>query len=418
MSFSFAKTFEIIKKNGKSGAFYLMLSSAIAKLFSFVINVILASKLEVSEFGILSYLTGLLALLTTVSGLGLHKSYLRYAAITPRSEPTFFGLALGIGSLWNLLVFGFFILISFYLNDWFLKDSTPYLKWLLIPLMSLYLYELSLNHYLLRRKTVNYALMEGLRLPLIALCIWIISQLDIPLYFFIFGGITLLFSVNVLKKIKQISFSVKKLITQKPLLRYGINSSLSGVISQIMYTTDIFMLGILLQDSEEIGFYKAGIMIPLSFTFISLALVNARYADIAENYRNKKILKPLVKNITYMAFFIAVAIYILLFFFRKDLILWFFGEEFTGGLKVFLPATLTMFAALILRVPFGNILAAVGKTHWNFYISLAGLILNILLNYWLIPSFGIYGASIATLTSVIFTGLASFTAWRIYLSKI
>ena len=43
-----------------------------------------------------------------------------------------------------------------------------------------------------------------------------------------------------------------------------------------------------------------------------------------------------------------------------------------------------MLGAFILRIPFGNMLASVGKSHWNAIVAFIILVFNGILNYYAI----------------------------------
>ncbi len=63
---------------------------------------------------------------------------------------------------------------------------------------------------------------------------------------------------------------------------------------------------------------------------------------------------------------------------------------------------------------FGNTLDAIGKAHWTFYFVLSSAVLNIVLNYFMIHSFGVMGAAVATVT----THLLGFFIRQYFLNQI
>ena len=63
------------------------------------------------------------------------------------------------------------------------------------------------------------------------------------------------------------------------------------------------------------------------------------------------------------------------------------------------------FIAGTFRIPFGNMLAAMGKLKCNFYTTLFGGILNIVLDILLIKKYGSIGAAIATISIFIFSSI-------------
>ena len=95
--------------------------------------------------------------------------------------------------------------------------------------------------------------------------------------------------------------------------------------------------------------------------------------------------------------FIALAI----LWFIAPWILGVFGASYQNGagvMRIFLVGSL---GAHLLRVPFGNLLSAVGKADWNTYINVIVLLLTVLACWYFIPLYGINGAAMATLISLI-----------------
>ena len=72
---------------------------------------------------------------------------------------------------------------------------------------------------------------------------------------------------------------------------------------------------------------------------------------------------------------------------------------------------------LILRGLFGNLLSSIGKSHINFVIILIAIGLNIILNYYLIPIYEIFGAAITSAILMWFTGIICMLFFFYYYNK-
>ncbi len=75
-------------------------------------------------------------------------------------------------------------------------------------------------------------------------------------------------------------------------------------------------------------------------------------------------------------------------------------------------------STFLFRVPLGNMLAAVGKAKWNSYSALIMLLINLILNYILIPKYGIAGAAYATVISISLSSIVSMILFIKYLKGI
>ena len=68
-------------------------------------------------------------------------------------------------------------------------------------------------------------------------------------------------------------------------------------------------------------------------------------------------------------------------------------------------------------IPFGNMLASVGKSNWNAIVALIILVLNGVLNYYAIYAWGIIGAAIVTCALLWISGILSLALFFVYLKK-
>ena len=73
-----------------------------------------------------------------------------------------------------------------------------------------------------------------------------------------------------------------------------------------------------------------------------------------------------------------------------------------------------MVGAFILRIPFGNMLAAVGKSNWNAIVAFIMLVLNGILNYYAIYAWGIVGAAIVTSSLLWISGILSLVLFSVF----
>ena len=95
-----------------------------------------------------------------------------------------------------------------------------------------------------------------------------------------------------------------------------------------------------------------------------------------------------------------------------------FGEEYAEAANLFEILILGMVGAFILRIPFGNMLASVGKSNWNAIVAFIILVLNGILNYYAIYAWGIVGAAIVTSLLFWVSGILSLFLFFYYLKNI
>jgi len=215
-----------------------------------------------------------------------------------------------------------------------------------------------------------------------------------------------------------INFSnVKTLsVTNLSFWKYGFFSSMSNVVTQLLFIIDILLIGNLLSNAEMITNYKYLTLIPFSILFLPQAFMNTDFVSFTENIKNKKYIHNYIKN--YMLLFGIISILFIAFsWLFSEYLLRIFGEEFIQYTDTFLILVLGVCGILFIRGLFGNLLSSLGKANMNFFITAIALLLNFILNNYLIPLHGIKGAAITSAILMWFTGILSFVLFKYYFKK-
>lgn len=201
----------------------------------------------------------------------------------------------------------------------------------------------------------------------------------------------------------------------KGYLKYGLWVGIGAIASQLMYSLDIFLIGQFVQDAQKIALYKSASIIPMALFFIPNSYITTHYTDIAFNDKNKLFLVSFIKSYLNLFSMIALVVSAVLILCSEYLFLLLFGEEYVSGVELFNILIIGMVGAYILRIPFGNALAAVGKSNWNALVAIAMLLLNAVLNYWAINKWGVVGAAYVTSSLLWISGLVSALLFIYYL---
>jgi len=172
----------------------------------------------------------------------------------------------------------------------------------------------------------------------------------------------------------------------------------------IMAWTDKLMLGNMMT-AEDVGIYGVAFRLSMFASITLMAINSIASPKFAEMYGEKNMegLKKVAQQSTKMIFWSTLPLVILFFMFPK-LLLGLFGEQFTIGVYAFMLLSLgKLISALSGSV--GNLLQMTGKQLIFMNILLAGAIINVILNYLLIPVYGINGAAVASMSSIIIWNL-------------
>ena len=196
-----------------------------------------------------------------------------------------------------------------------------------------------------------------------------------------------------------------KIRSYKKLLKISIPLMFAQSVQFIMAWTDKLMLGNM-TTPEDVGIYHTAFKLSM-FASIALMSVNSiaspKFAEMyAEN--NMKGLKKVVHQSTKMIFWTSVPL-VSVFFVFPEFLLGIFGEEFKVGVTAFIFLScgrlISSFSGSV-----GTILQMTGNQNIYAKILLFGAIMNVALNLILIPKYGIKGAAIASMSSLIVWNLS------------
>lgn len=193
---------------------------------------------------------------------------------------------------------------------------------------------------------------------------------------------------------------IKAIPETRKLFRFSIPLLLFFFLNSAIQWTDTLMLGYF-QVAQDIGIYNAALKTALLTSTILMSF-NAIFAPIIADLCNKKEfekLGSLFKTVTKWIFTACFPVFLLIVLLSKE-IMTLFGEEFLIGC---IPLVVLSFCYLANGAAgsVGLILTMSGKQDIMMYNTFGVCILNIILNYILIPRYGMIGASVATGISII-----------------
>lgn len=398
---------------------YVFSASVISRLLSFIASWIALQLIPNKELGIIIYGFQIVSFIIPIAGLGLHQGLIRYGAQLKSDEDknNLFIYALKKGISLNFLLIGVVIITSFIIN-FELKETRFYLILLSFAISTHYIFELIKIQYRLQKNNKLYAYTELTYNIVLVVLVFVLSYYFKELGYAISLVFTPLFiSFIFIKKLK-INWKkyVKLNIINFAFWKYGFFASLSNVTSQLLIAVDILLIEFFIKDMESITAYRYVALIPYSLLFLSQVVIITDFVNFTEKIYNKLYIKKYIIN--YIKLFSIISMVIIAFIYLFDSkILVIFDAEYSNYNSSLLVLTIGISGILILRSLFGNLLSSIGKAHINFIITTIAIILNIILNYSLIPKYGILGASITTAILMWFTGILSALFFFYYFKK-
>ena len=253
--------------------------------------------------------------------------------------------------------------------------------------------------------------------PAVPLYAYLISLIVIS----IFSVISFTYFLNKRKRIKELFTDDKRSESVKNILIVSLPLMLAQAVHFIMSWTDKLMLGILdspdvisglSTNSAQIGVYHTAFKLSMFATIGLMAVKSIASPKFAELYKQQefKLLKKVTQQSTKLIFWTTLPLVALFIFFSENLML-LFGDEFQAGVFAFILLSIGRVFVSFSGAA-GNLLQMCGRQVIFMNIAVIGSVINVVLNFSLIPIYGINGSAIATMIS-----LVSFNFLLVYYVK-
>ncbi len=406
---------EFLRRNGS----HVFVATVLARILSFLSSWIALQFIPNFELGLVIYALNIITLVSPISGLGASQGLLRFGALSDSTieKNNLFIYVLKKGTLFSFLLIGLVILASSFIVSGF-KEAQPDLIYLAFLLFGLFLLESLKTQFRILHKNKTFAFVEitynAMLLVLVFTGSYFLQEKGYILAMLIAPILTFLIYFN------RLNITWKHDISFKPpkfsFWKYSIFSSMSNVATQLLLVLDIILIGILMKNPEMITIYKYVSLIPLSIIFIPRVFITTDFVMLTQNLKNKKITNTYIKNYILVFSLISLVITSICVSFDTT-ILSFFGEEFPAYNKTFKILIFGIVSILLFRGLFGNLLSALGKASINFWIAIIAIVVNLVLNYLLIPKYGILGAAITSAILMWITSILSVVLFYYYYKK-
>ena len=384
-------------------------------LLSFAISVVLARNLGAEGFGIYAFVIATIMLAAIPAMVGVPDLIVRETAkYQAHGNWTY------IAGLWRwgnkvVIIRSIAILLGGSLIGFILIKSNDDLKSraisiaiLIVPMAAL----IGTKSACIRglRHTVIGQLPESLIRPTISLILIILYPISIAKYsvieaitLYVFSVfIAFLFCIGILAKIKPEEIARVSLPEydstrwRKAVLPLALISGMHVINGYV----DIIILGLYREDNE-VGIYRATVQLSLLVSFGLQAINQVLHPHFSRLYSlNEHIkLQKLVRLSSRIIFSISLPPVILLVLYGKDILRLVFGDPFyVGGLTLSILSIAQLINAAMGSV--GALLNMTGHERYTLKGVVLAAIVNVILNFILIPIYGMLGAALASVASL------------------
>lgn len=394
----------------KKNIYSNLVTRIILFLLGIGISVIIARTLGPEGKGIVTFFIMITALIAEYGHLGILNAHAYFFGKKMREEKerviwNNMSVTLVTSSFWILLI----ILLS--LNGYIFSDVIKALNnnfivfvfiLLVIPILMISVRFVSslfiLNKVILQNKT----LLVGQTIFVIILSILLyFQQLSLPSYLVTYFILQLILMIAYFINLR-IPFKLawNKLLIKEE-FKFGIKIFFGALFIYLTYRVDIFLIKYFL-DFTQVGIYSIGVGIAENLWLIPISVGTVLYARLLNcpDKSNNKVTTFITAKLSFIVCFFLILPLILCAPWLVDML---YGSDFAQS-------------AIITRLLLPGILfAVIGKIMYNYFIAQGkplvhtavasiAFITNIVLNFVLIPQYGIQGAAIASTISYIIYG--------------
>ena len=366
------------------------------------VGVWVARYLGPEQFGLLSFATAFVGLFGAIAGLGLQGIVVRDIVRDPSRKEDTLGTAALLQFIGGLLAYGLILATIFWL-----RPDDALAKALVAILGSTMLFKASevavywfesqvLSKYTVWVQNGSFLVFAAIKIvlilnnaPLIAFASVIMAEaLMVALLMLVMLGLR----GPRLRHLRITLARAKALLADSwPLL-------LSGIAIVIYMKIDQIMLGQMVGD-EAVGIYSAAVRISEVWYFIPMMIVASVFPAILEaKKRSEAQYYQRLQHLYDLMVWLSVAVALPMTFLSTPIVTLLFGENFSASgtvLAIHIWASVFVF----LGVASGKWFLAENRQMLNLQRTALGAVVNVVLNFLLIPDYGPVGAAVATVVS-------------------
>lgn len=386
-----------------NNAKWIVICKVLQSLLQLVVGMLCARYLGPSNYGLINYAASIVAFAMPIMRLGFDATLVHELVENPQKEGEILGTSLVMNMLSSLVCIGGVTAFSAVANA---GERVTVIVCLLYSLsvffaaaeMIQYWYQYKLqSKYSSIVMLVSYVAVAAYRIYILVAeksVYWFAVTHSVE-----FGFVALLLVFLYIKKGGKFSFSLD---TAKKMFSKSKHYILASLMVVVFQSTDHIMITNIVSE-EENGFYTAAITSAAVVQFVYTAIIDSFRPVIlsAKKEGNKeygKLVSMLYSIITYLS----IAQCIVFTVFAELIIFILYGEDYTASVSVL--RILIWFIVFSYMGTVRNVwILAEQKQKYLWIINLTGALFNVILNAFMIPYWGAWGAAFASFLTQLFT---------------
>lgn len=386
-----------------SNSAWVIIQHIYSMLTSLIIVALIARHLGPADYGLINYCSSLIAMFTTLSGLGMDNLIVSEIIRNPEKEGGYLGSALVMRLAASFISYPVILALIAVMNP---GNHTLFIVAALQALgMIFQTYEVLVYWFRikLKMKYISIALVAAITVNTIFRIVLLINKATVEWF-------ALSISVQALVGgIIIAAFFAKKSDVRlkagfrdaRDLLKISYNCIISSMAIIIYMEVDKILLE-KMTGSANVGIYSAAVVMATCWQFIPVTLIDSSRPVILEKRKTSHEayidqFKLLMAGVNLMAFVFALLMSCLGWFF----IYFLYGKDYLGA---FIPLIILSWSSFIGISGYTRTVWITGEGFYKYEKSYAvtAMILNILLDIVLIWQFGVIGAAVATLITYVY----------------
>jgi len=385
---------------------WVLVGSGIALVIGFALRPVLARWLGAEDLGLYSMVLTIQGVASLLTSVGIPVALTKYVAEEKNTKDKLSQTitAAFISSIITGLLVGLilYVLSGIFASLFHMPDLARLLKILAFSLPFNSILQIVLGLFTGLRQMKTYTLLTVLQNLLMTssalILVWLGCGVDGAIWAIVFSAAG--------SCILGLYFSRKYLRTNfaglfqgiKRLALFGSQVFGANALNLVLIYTDTLMIGYFMYD-KDVGYYSIAISIAAILGIVPIAIQTITYPATSQYWAqdgHKSLGIMIDKSMKYSTC-ILLLLGLVIGFFSKELITLVFGQGYSL-------AVLPLIVLIIARVgsitlPVGASFSGAGRPDIVLKLSACQAVLNLVLNFLLIPPFGILGASIATATT-------------------
>lgn len=398
----------------KKEILHVFTASVLNKIISMLSSMVLTRMLVQNQYGVLSYAGNVYSYAALFSGFGLAVGAMQFGTENRGrpEESSFYRYCAKAGTLANFMIIAFLFMLFLH-RELPIAQAKKYI-YLYLPLLIIaYLNQTLLLILRSQKRFKTYARLLTVQTIFTAVgtCIGAIWGLNGVFAAKYVTSLAALLTIGWLMRetLREIIHGGKLDSRQKKeLWRYSILNNISSTLNRFLFLIDLSMVAALMASAEAIAVYKVATLIPNALSFIPQSVVICVVPDIIAHNKNSTWLKDTFRKTFSGMLLFNLFISLCLILGAPWIIQIVAGKQYLAAVAPFRILVAGYCVAGTFRSLSVNFLAALKAVKGNAICSLITCVTDVVLNFLLIPRFGMLGAACATFLAELTASFVTF----------